>query len=173
MAKRTKKLTHADFQKRLKRIAGGGGGTPGLVLQGATHPRDTRQRPLISFLLGFAWIYGLFMVATNKDIIQSSLAQGNLSADIRMGVMAVLAGLLVISAVMLLVHLARFIMSTHMRRSRGGLLIGALGAAGFVHTPPEMVGLGYAMLDDNARALLFKVQNMIASNDFLAVAGLG
>lgn len=166
MTRTFRKLGKNDFQARLKRIDGLQGG------HGGSQGSNRRDKPLFSALLGFGWFYAALGIGMNKTKIEASLAQGNLAANVQTYIVGILAVLLIITAVMLCVHVFRFVVGGRARRNSGGLVMGAIGAIGFVSAPPELWSLGYDLLDNNAQMIVYNIQNTIADTGVLEVANL-
>ncbi|MBV2361018.1 hypothetical protein KUH32_14735 [Thalassococcus sp. CAU 1522] len=150
MKRSFRKQTQDDFRQRVKRIdpvyAGGG-----LVPAKDTTPR----RPVLSVLMGFAWVYIVITVANNRDTIEISLTQGALDPRLHSWVFGALAALLMISAVMLGIHVLRFFAKSAAKRGNSGsVLAGALGAVLLIYTPPGVWDAGFRMLDSNSRGVL-------------------
>lgn len=165
MGRSFRKQDHTDFRRRVKTV------DPVFYRWGekGTRRDATVQRPIGSTILGFGWAYLIVAVANNRQLIESSLRQGNLTQDVQGCIMMVMAGLLAASGIMLLLHLFRyFAKGGAKRRNSGGLLIGALGALVLSYTPASVWNMGLQMMDGNSRAFVQTASSTV--ND--AIPGL-
>lgn len=167
MARSFRKQDHTDFRRRVKTV------DPVFYRWGekGTRKDATVQRPMTSALLGFGWGYLVVAVANNRELIETSLRQGNLTRDIQGYIMMAMAGLLAASFVMLLLHLFRYVTKRGAkRRNSGGLLIGALGALVLSYTPASVWDFGLEMMDGNSRAFVQNASDVIPGLDLSGVA---
>ncbi|MHA6344047.1 hypothetical protein [Roseivivax sp. CAU 1761] len=94
-------------------------------------------------------------LARNQDYLRDSLAQSVLTPAGQNIVMAALGALLAVSAILILLHIGRFLLRPRGARGPSGpLLGGVLGALAVIYTPPGMVDFGLTLIDDNSRSLL-------------------
>ena len=148
MGRAVKQLGRNDFINRVNRIE-----KRGFLNQPARTSRAS-ERPFLSAFLGFGWFYAILAITTKKDVIEASLAAGNLSEDTQFYLMAGLTALVVISFVLIGFLILRLLMRLPMRRNNGGILTGALAAGVLTLTPPEYFAAGYDMLDDNTKKVI-------------------
>ncbi|WP_121629770.1 hypothetical protein [Tropicibacter alexandrii] len=167
MQRTFRKLSHADFRQRVKVV------DPAYYRwgDGANRVDHTRQRPVASALMGFGWAYLTITIANNREMIESSLQQGNLPVEYHSWVFSGLAAFMGITGVMLALHLARYLLkSGGKKRNSGGILLGALGAMILVYTPASVWQTGMGMLDDNSRGLMMQasatVEEVLPNVDF-------
>ncbi len=166
-----RKMTRQDFSSRVARI------DPEYAsIKIAADARPAR--PFMALMMGFGWGYLCLAVARNRDFIEQSLLQGTLSQAHRDHVFHALAALLAVSAVMLVVHFLRFTFTpkhSATRGNSGGLLLGAMMAAGVVHTPPGVMEAAFGLLDDNSRSLIIAASEAVPAElravDFVSSAG--
>ena len=162
-----RKLTQQDFKARVGRV------DASVSRRGAaTTTFSSPARPLVSLILGFGWAYLVIAVSRNRGHIEHSLLQGSLPAEYHDHVLFMLAGLLAMSAVMLGLHLFRFLMARRTsagKRNSGGLLAGALAAGALVYTPPSVFDAGLGLIDENSRAL-FTAASSTTKIDFAAIS---
>ncbi|WP_136442501.1 hypothetical protein [Pacificoceanicola onchidii] len=161
MARIVKNQTRSDFRRRVKSV------DPSFYRWGSGGVRKdtTVERPIGSALLGFGWAYLVITIASNRPLIEQSLAQGALPEQYHVHVFMALAVLLASSGVMLLVHLMRYVTgSGGKRRNSGGLLIGVLGAVTLIYTPAHVWESGLSILDGTSRSMV----QVAASNNPLA-----
>ncbi|SFE00244.1 hypothetical protein [Roseivivax sediminis] len=141
-----RKQTKADFAARVQRVAPGYG-------RSRTAPPPQSGSPFALGLLGFAWIYLAVSVAQNRGHLHASIEASALPPHAQVWVMAGLAAMLAVSAVMVIVHLARLLRRGH-RGTSGSILAGGLFAMAFCHIPTGIFEAGIAMLDFNTSRLL-------------------
>lgn len=156
-----RKQTHDDFTARLHRLSSQHGVSP---TTGHGSARD--QHPYLMMMTGFLWAYFMFSVARKRDHIEISLAQGSLPERYDDYVVYGLAALLTISAVMLALHLLRFLIARRGARRgtpSGRLLVGALAAATLVYTPAGVYETAFGLLDGNAQALILTASEGMAT----------
>ena len=169
-----RKMTQQDFQARVKRI------DPEYYSHGEVKKTfSSPARPFMSLIMGFGWAYVVISVARNRSHIEHSLLQGNLPAEYHDFIFFILAALLAVSAVMLGIHLFRFLMSRRAstgKRNSGGLLVGALAAGALVYTPASVFDAGLGMIDQNSRSLIMAASSNVnvdfASVSFVSSNGL-
>ncbi|MDO6587876.1 hypothetical protein Q4543_20390 [Salipiger sp. 1_MG-2023] len=149
-----RKMTQDDFQARIKRV-------DPCYVQASRRPEATTppapSRPFVSLLLGFGWAFVCLSVARNRDSIETSLLRGKLDTQYHDYIFYGLAALLAISAVMLAMHLLRYLFACTRGATKGnsgGLLFGAMLAAGFVYTPDSVFEAAFGLLDTNSRSLI-------------------
>ncbi len=157
MARTFRKQTHDDYLARVSRVNAS-------FL--ATHRDRSHEHPIAFGLLGFLWFYLVLSIATRKSDILSSLQSGALPEDMHNLVLSVIAVMLGTSLVVLIYHLARFVIRQHDRRNSGGLVFGAIAALGLTLTPPAVLEAGYGLLDDNTRTLVATTQNKMRNIDW-------
>ena len=167
MQRSFRKLGHADFRQRVKVV------DPAYHRwgDGARRADHTQQRTVASALLGFGWAYLTITIANNRDSIEASLAQGSLPVEYHSWVFSSLAAFMGITGVMLVLHLARYLLkSGGKKRNSGGILLGALGALMLVYTPASVWQTGMGMLDDNSRGIIMQagaaVDDVLPNVDF-------
>lgn len=149
-----RKMTQDDFQTRIRRV------DPGYVQAVQRQEPATRagsSRPVLSLLIGFGWAFVCLAIARNRDVIETSLLRGKLDAQYHAYIFYGLAALLAISAVMLAMHLLRYVFTCKggtRKGNSGGLLFGAMLAAGVVYTPDSVFEAAFGLLDTNSRSLI-------------------
>lgn len=146
MERRIRNLTRSDFDNRISRIQRDAGGRG----SGGSAPR--KGHPILGGLLGFGWFYLLVTLALRKPEIADSLVRGTLSPQQQSMIVTALAVLMAGSAVVLALHLFRFI--ARRRSTSGGLVLGGVAAIGIALLPPAMLDAGHEALEDNARSLI-------------------
>lgn len=153
-----RKQTRDDFTRRIRALDGGQNG--GLL---SGQGKDTTEkRPLVSLIMGFSWFYIVVTIATNRDKIEASLAQGSLPAEYHSMVFSGLAALLTVSGVYLLIHLFRLFTRAGAKRANStGLVSGAALAVALIYTPPSVVEAGLGMIDENSRSILTAAQETV------------
>ncbi len=169
-----RKMTQQDFKARVSRI------DPEFSRHGEVKKSfSSPARPIMSLIMGFGWAYLVISVARNRGHIENSLLQGNLPAEYHDYVFFMLAALLAVSAVMLGIHLFRFLMARRASTNKcnsGGLLAGALAAGALVYTPASVFDAGLGMIDQNSRSLLVAASSTanidLASIAFVSSNGL-
>lgn len=151
MARTLTKQTHSDFMLRVRRV------DPKFHTHGeAAYAKDRRpRRRTVSTLLGFGWIYTVTAIANGRDHIAGSLREGSLPTEYHPWIFAGLTVLLAVSAVMILLHIARWLFhGGNKKRNSGGILLGALGALMLFYTPASLWTQGFGMLDGHSRTVL-------------------
>ncbi|EIE52322.1 hypothetical protein AL036_04740 [Salipiger aestuarii] len=162
-------MTRQDFNSRVKRIDpyyASGNSSNASVLNADT------ARPFLWLLVGFGWAYVCLAVARNRDVIEHSLLQGRLAHEHHAYVFYGLAAMLGISAVMLAIHFVRYTFTDKRSATKGnsgGLLFGAMIAAGIVYTPASVFEAAFGLLDDNSRSLIVAATEAVPV-DFGSVA---
>lgn len=153
MARTLTKQTQSDFRSRVKRV------DPRFHRMGAqAYSKDrTPRRRTPSLLMGFAWIYMVASVANNRDTIATSLKQGSLPAQYHDWIFAGLTVLLAASAVMIGLHLVRYLFKDgNKKKNSGAVLFGGLGALMLFYTPASVWTQGYGMLDTHSQSVLMQ-----------------
>lgn len=149
-----RKMTQQDFQSRVKRIDpyyARGSQSNAAILNSGT------SRPFVSLLMGFGWGYVCLAIARNRTAVEDSLLRGNLDEQYHDYVFYGLAAMLAISAVMLAIHFVRYTFTDKRSATKGnsgGLLFGAMLAAGLVYAPASLFEAAFGLLDDNSRSLI-------------------
>ncbi|APX24209.1 MAG: hypothetical protein CML50_15465 [Rhodobacteraceae bacterium] len=156
-----RKMTHDDFTARLHRLSAQNGATPA-----NNHGTAQVQHPYLMMMAGFIWAYFMFSVARKRDHIEISLRQGDLPERYHDYVIYGLAALLAVSAVMLALHLVRFLIAR--RRARRGtpsgrLLVGAIAAAALFYTPASVYETAFGLLDGNAQAMILSASESVST----------
>lgn len=99
---------------------------------------NVNKRPLLSVLLGFAWIYFVIKLVENREKLKASLAQGSLGADAQLWIMGGLSLLIVLTLFMMGVFALRIITKRRDQRgAAGSILAGGVAAMMVVSTPPS------------------------------------
>ena len=122
------------FRARIKRI------DPHFHRHGVSKREYTNvnKRPLLSVLLGFAWIYFVIKLVENRDYLQSSLSQGSLGNDIQLWIMGGLSLLIILTLFMMGVFAVRIVTKRRDQRgAAGSILMGGVAAMMVVSTPPS------------------------------------
>lgn len=151
MSTAIRNLTHADFRQRISRVD-----KRFHRLGEAAYAKDaTVPRPFGSTLTGFAWIYVVVAVSTNRELIASSLRQGSLPTEYHDWIFNGLAAMIVASFVMLALHVFRyFVKSGGKRTNSGAVLVGAIGALVLFYAPSDVWSTGFGMLDGHSQNAL-------------------
>jgi hypothetical protein len=150
---RSRKLhqTHADFRRRIGRV------DPAFQRGDASATTRARSggQPVGALLFGFGAAYVVTAVAKNRPLIESSLRAGDLPERYHAAVFMGLSALLAAAAILLALHVLRFIANRRgQRRGSGATLLGVAGAMALFHTPAGFWDTGYGMLDAHSRSLL-------------------
>ena len=143
--------THADFRRRIGRV------DPAFHRgsDSATARTRTGGQPFGALLLGFCGACVVTAVATNRPLIESSLRAGALPERYHAAVFMGLSALLAAAAILLALHVLRFIANRRgQRRDSGATLLGVAGALALFHMPAGVWDTGYDMLDAQSRNLL-------------------
>lgn len=164
-----RKMTRQDFNSRVSRVDpyySKGNGSNADVLNAG------QSRPFLSLLMGFGWAYVCLAVARNREFIEQSLLHGKLAPEHHAYVFYGLAAMLAMSAVMLAIHFVRYTFTDKRSATKGnsgGLLFGAMIAAGIVYTPASVYEAAFGLLDDNSRSLIVAAADAVPV-DFGSVA---
>lgn len=129
-----RKLTQKDFQSRIARV------DPFFARHGVCRikPATRVSNPLLWTTLGFGWIYLVITIGRRRAWLEESLSQGSLPDHMRDWILAGLAALIGVTAVMLMLHLARFLFRRRGQRgASGNILAGAIGALMLVNAPVD------------------------------------
>ncbi len=146
---------YSDFRRRVKRV------DPAFYRwgEGARLKDATASRPTASALAGFAWAYVVISVGSNRQLLEASLREGNLSAAAQEKIMMGLGALLMASIMLFALHAVRYWLGNGgKKRNSGGLLVGALGALVLVYTPASVWQTGFGMMDDNSQSMFLTAQ---------------
>lgn len=136
----------------------------------------TPSRPFGALLMGFGWAYLVVSISNNRDVLETSLAQGSLPDRLHGYVFMILAGLLAMSVIMLALHVFRFLTMRKggKKKNSGALLMGVLGALTLTYTPASVWQTGFGMMDVNSRSFVIAasdtVKDAIPEVDFGNVA---
>jgi hypothetical protein len=142
MQRTYKKQTVADFRQRVKRV------DPAFAVIGeAAYARPTvRYRPLVSLITGAGWLYLVGLLLTDPGRIPISLQLGSLPEQLHMLVMALPTALIITTALILPVHLARALLRFNPRHKNARMiLLGAIVGGTLAYLPDDsvMAGLDY------------------------------
>ncbi|APZ54956.1 hypothetical protein [Salipiger abyssi] len=149
-----RKMTRDDFNTRVKRL------DPQYFQHGDTKPVATCRataHPYLCLLLGFGWAYLIFAIAGKRSLIETSLMRGSIPVQYHDYIFYALAALLAVSAVMLAIHVLRYVCLRRGRPGRsnsGGLLVGAAAAAALAYMPSSVLEAGFGLLDDNSKTFI-------------------
>ncbi|MBE9636442.1 hypothetical protein [Salipiger mangrovisoli] len=164
-----RKVTHADFEARVRRI------DPQFATQGAAvagTPARTSKRPLVSGLCGFLWAGVVIAVARNQPAIEASLLQGSLPEQYHVYIFGAIAALLAVSGVMVMMHLLRVVSRRGSARSNSaGLLAGIAAAAVMSLIPAHVYETGLGLLDENSRDMIVSASNSVRATSGLDIRG--
>ncbi|MFD1341754.1 hypothetical protein [Litorisediminicola beolgyonensis] len=151
MTQTFRKLTQSDFQSRIARV------DPFFARHGVCRVARTQRvsNPVLWTVIGFGWIYFVVTIGRRRDWLEQSLAQGSLPEHMRDWVLAGLAALIGVTAVMMVLHLARFLLRRRGQRgASGNILAGALGALMLVNAPADMLTGGAQGMGGSVGAFL-------------------
>ncbi len=100
---------------------------------------NVNKRPLLSVLLGFAWIYFVIKLVENREFLKASLAQGSIGADAQTWIMGGLGLLIILTLFMMGVFAVRIVTKRRDQRgAAGSILAGGAAAMMLVATPPYL-----------------------------------
>ncbi|SDI08881.1 hypothetical protein [Alloyangia pacifica] len=164
-----RKVTHADFEARVRRI------DPQFSRLGA---RDAgaiarpSKRPIISGIFGFLWAGMVIAVARNQAAIETSLLKGSLPQEYHVYIFGTLAALLAVSGVMVIMHLLRVVSRRGTARSNSaGILVGIAAAAMMSMVPAQTYEAGLGLLNENSRGLIETASNSVRGSGGLDIRG--
>lgn len=165
-----RKMTHADFDARVKRV------DPKFARLGhqATAASTARaaKRPILSGLVGFVWAGIVIAVARNQAQIADSLAQGSLPQEYHVYVFGMLAALLAVSGVVAVMHLLRCVGRRAGERGNSlSLVTGIVAAVVLTQVPAEVYETGLGLLDENSRNVMLAAGNSVRGPAGLEISG--